>query len=409
MTEKTNLTAALELAAVGLPVFPVHVAYNSMTLKFDKHPCIKGWQTKATAAEAAIHEFWRMFPSAAHGLALGQARLVVLDADRHGGPDGVSAFHDLAARHGLPEGVVRIDTAGSGEHWVFRNLTDDPLGNGEGVLRGGINMRGHGGFIVAPGALRPDGQRWCEPGDGLRLASSYAAGTVPEIPQWLVDLIRLPNTGRGPSEGSASSSNNQKATGREQTYAARALEGECTRVAQAASGSRNETLNKAAFALGTMAGADWIEPDLIRSRLFAAAQECGLVRDDGADAAQGTIESGLKAGMAEPRPPLPPGRSGTNGTHHGGVWPEVDPCYLGSGRSDPAPFPIDLLGPFWGSWCQAHAEARCVPVDYVSVPCGSKPMAGGLIPSIGRSTRSRSSSRTCPLRCLAAFSPTSSG
>jgi hypothetical protein len=369
MTEKTNLEAALELAAASLPVFPVHVAYNPMTLKFDKHPCIKGWQTKATADEAAIHEFWHVFPNAVPGLALGQAGLVVLDADRHGGPDGVSAFRDLAARHGLPEGVVRINTAGSGEHWVFRNLTDDPLGNGEGVLPGGINMRGHGGFIVAPGALRPDGQRWREPEDGLRLASSYAAGNVPEIPQWLVDLIRRPNTGRGPSEGSASSSNDQKAMDREQTYAARALEGECTRVAQAPSGSRNESLNKAAFRLGTMAGAYWIEPDLIRSRLFAAAQECGLVRDDGAGAAQGTIESGLKAGMAEPRPPLPPGgfgTIGTIGTHREGVWPEVDWSYLGSGRSDPAPFPIDLLGTFWGSWCQAHAEARCVPVDYVA-------------------------------------------
>jgi hypothetical protein len=151
MTNEPNLKAALELAAAGLPVFPVRITYNRATLRFDKQPCIKGWQTKATTDEAAIRNFWHLHPYAAPGLALGQASLVVLDADRHGGPDGVSAFQELVARYGLPKGVVRINTAGSGEHWVFRNLADEPLGNGEGVLPGGINMRGHGGFIVAPG------------------------------------------------------------------------------------------------------------------------------------------------------------------------------------------------------------------------------------------------------------------
>jgi hypothetical protein len=150
VTEGSNLDAALELAAAGLPVFPVRITHNPVTLRFNKQPCIGGWQTRATTDEVAIREFWHLFPYAVPGLALGQASLVVLDADRHGGPDGVSAFRDLAAHHGLPEGVVRINTAGSGEHWVFRNLADDPLGNGEGVLPGGINIRGHGGFIVAP-------------------------------------------------------------------------------------------------------------------------------------------------------------------------------------------------------------------------------------------------------------------
>ena len=48
------------------------------------------------------------------------------------------------------------------------------------------------------------------------------------------------------------------------------------------------------------------------------------------------------------------------------MWSEPDLSYLGSGRSDPAPFPTELLGSFWRNWCQAHAEARCAPVDYVA-------------------------------------------
>jgi hypothetical protein len=370
MTNEQNLQAALELAAAGLPVFPVRITYNQGTGRFDKQPCIKGWQTKATANEAEVRELWHLYPYAAPGLALGQAGLVVLDADRHGGPDGVSVFRELATRYGLPQDVVRINTAGSGEHWIFRNLADDPLGNGEGVLPGGINMRGHGGFIVAPGAVRPDGQRWREPEGAPRLASSYGAGSIPEITAWLVNHIRVPKSSDGglpeqPSVRLPSST----ASEREQAYAAQALESECSNVARAQQGTRNETVNKAAFALGTMAGAGWIEPETIRSRLLAAAHDSGLVRDDGAAAARGTIESGLKAGLAEPRSALPErgfGTIGTIGTAVPGVWSEPDLSYLGSGRSQPVPFPAELLGPFWGGWCQEHADARCAPVDYVA-------------------------------------------
>jgi hypothetical protein len=369
MADPRNLEAALELAEAGLPVFPVRITHNPVTLKFNKQPRIKGWQDNATSNEAAVREFWHLFPYAIPGLALGQAGLVVLDADRHDGPDGVRAFHELTARHGLPAGVVRINTAGAGEHWVFRNRADDLLGNAEGVLPGGINMRGHGGFIVAPGAVRPDGQLWREPDDGLRLAAAFAAGTIPEIPQWLVDLIRAPKGDHAIKDEPPAPHNVQTASERERSYTARVLEGERTRVRQAAPGTRNEILNKAAFALGTMAGAGWIEPELVRSSLFAAAQDCGLVRDDGASAARNTIESGLKAGMSEPRAPLPErgfGTIGTIGTALESAWSEPDLSYLGTGRSDPVPFPADLLGPFWGNWCAAHATARCVPVDYVA-------------------------------------------
>ncbi len=190
MTQHLNLAAALALAAAGLPVFPVQVKLNPSTGRWDKKPCVSGWQDKATSDENKVRAFWRAYPDALPGLALGQAGLVVLDADRHGGPDGVSAFHVLADTHGLPAGVVKINTAGSGEHYIFANLTDDPLGNGEGVLPGGINMRGRGGFIVAPGAMRPDGKRWIEPEGSPFLATAYREGALPKIPRWLVQMLR---------------------------------------------------------------------------------------------------------------------------------------------------------------------------------------------------------------------------
>jgi Bifunctional DNA primase/polymerase, N-terminal len=336
MVGNVNLEAALGLSTVRLSVFPVRIAYNASTERWDKRPFITGWQDRATTVESAIHEFGCLYPQAVPGIALGCAGLVVLDADRHGGPDGVSAFQALVTEHGLPEGCVKVNTAGSGEHWIFRNLDDDPLGNAEGVLPGGINMRGRGGFIVAPGAVRPDGRGWSEPEDGPKLIDAFREGTLPEIPRWLVELIRSgPKEQRSPFRFDASR--------REQAYAAAALEGEVTKVAIAASGSRNNTLFKAAAALGSMVSVGWIEAEIVQSRLLGAAATCGLVRDDGAHSVRATIASGLKAGMATPHPPLEEkilfGNFGHFGTTSEEPWGEPDMFYLGSGRSKPVPFP----------------------------------------------------------------------
>ncbi len=260
--------------------------------------------------------------------------------------------------------MVKVNTAGSGEHWIFRNLADDPLGNGEGVLPGGINIRGRGGFIVAPGAIRPDGMRWIEPEDNSKLITAAREDTLPEIPSWLVGMIRGHQQEQRTSSGHHSGE-------REFAYATAALQGECDRVAAALPGSRNNTLFKAAAALGSIAAVGWLDPDVIRSHLFEAALTCGLVRDDGNAAVRATIASGLKAGMANPHIPVSEderfgsfGNFGTTSDEQ--VWGEPDPFYLGSGRSKPVHFPSDLLGSFWGDWCEAHAAARHVPVDYVA-------------------------------------------
>jgi hypothetical protein len=50
----------------------------------------------------------------------------------------------------------------------------------------------------------------------------------------------------------------------------------------------------------------------------------------------------------------------------GAVFRPLIRAALGSGRSAPPAFPVALLGPEWARWCQAHAETRSAPVDYVS-------------------------------------------
>ncbi len=83
----------------------------------------------------------------------------------------------------------------------------------------------------------------------------------------------------------------------ERRYALSALQNEHDRVASAPEGTRNATLNRAAFCLGQLVGAGALERASVEDALQGAASMCGLPRDE----AVRTIKSGLEAGFGEPR------------------------------------------------------------------------------------------------------------
>jgi hypothetical protein len=117
-----NLRVAIGLVHAGLPILPARVARNPRSGLWTKKPCIAGWKEFAITDENNVRAHWKKYPDAVPGIVLGLAELVVVDADRHGGPDGVQALHELIDRLGLPDGVVRTLTPGGGEHYYFRNL-----------------------------------------------------------------------------------------------------------------------------------------------------------------------------------------------------------------------------------------------------------------------------------------------
>lgn len=92
-------------------------------------------------------------------------------------------------------------------------------------------------------------------------------------------------------------------TRRGEKWARRALEGEVAIVAGAMSGTRNSTLNTAAFRLGRKVGAGYLRADEVEAALMEAAQRSGLVQEDGPEAVLATIASGLTAGLQEPEHP----------------------------------------------------------------------------------------------------------
>ena len=289
-----HLAVALRLAGAGAAVFPI-----DPTTK--KPPDGFLWRARSTAEESSILALWLAHPGAGVAIDLAKTGLVAIDCDRHAEKDdGVAAFRKLSANHAPigPE-VPIVETAGGGEHLIFRNLQDEPLTNARGALPAGIDVRGAGGYIVAAGTVRPDGSSWKHADGTADLVSALEFDAVPEIPGWIVDIIRTKKPDRDTSSNQSSGS--AHSDDRVRAYVDAAVANECEAVARAPSGARNETLNKAAFALGTLVGAGALDAGMAADVLFAAAIAASLVKDDGPRACRATIRSGLEAGRRSPR------------------------------------------------------------------------------------------------------------
>ena len=171
--QRANFTAALRLADAGIPVFPATITHDEKSASWRKRPCFEAWQQAGTTDPTIIEKWWSKFPDAAPAIALGKANLVIVDPDRHGDIDGVANFAKLIEDHDLPVGPI-INTAGGGKHYIFRQPeSGEPLGNSRGDLPDGIDVRGNGGFIIAVGAVRPDGAVYAPDEHGPDLAEAF--------------------------------------------------------------------------------------------------------------------------------------------------------------------------------------------------------------------------------------------
>jgi hypothetical protein len=82
-------------------------------------------------------------------------------------------------------------------------------------------------------------------------------------------------------------------------YVRSALDGEAAKVRAAAKGTRNDTLNTAALKLGHYVGSGYLDEGDAVDALADAARDCGLPQAEAA----ATIESGLSAGIVDPKTP----------------------------------------------------------------------------------------------------------
>ncbi len=184
-----NANLAHRLGEAGLAVFPVGA--NKKPIFTDS------WKEAATTEAEKIDELWRGDPAAMPAIACGKSNIVVVDLDCHPGqPDGVEAFADIEEAHGRIKSVPRVKTPSGGLHLYFRQPDGAPVTNSTGELPKGIDVRGVGGYVVAPGAMLPDGRKYEPLPASPRLSDALANGGLPTPDDWLLKLIRPPRPPR---------------------------------------------------------------------------------------------------------------------------------------------------------------------------------------------------------------------
>jgi putative DNA primase/helicase len=265
MTAPSRLGDALKLAAAGLPVFPCGP---------DKRPRVK-WRESATSDPEVLRQWWCRWPDSLPAVPMGEpSDLWMLDLDIS--PDGEPLGERTAAALGIvpAEHPHAIRTRRGGWHLPFR--WRDGLPGNTAHRRPGIDSRGEGGYCIA----------W----DAERLAAAATDQHLPEPPESLLDALDPlrpePPRANGHPHGTIPDA-----------YVRAAVDAECRAVASAPEGQRNDTLNRAAFALGQLVGAHALGRREAEARLLAAALTCGLDHRE----ADATIRSGLDGGEQHPR------------------------------------------------------------------------------------------------------------
>jgi len=130
------------------------------------------------------------------------------------------------------------------------------------------------------------------------------AGVIMGRAGWSKVGAKLNGKNDGKSNGKAGAEATETEKRGSSIYGRTALRAECEKLAAMPRDSgRNNALNSAAFNLFQLVAGDELdeEKDQVRERLFASAEACGLVVEDGAASVHATIESGAKAGWLQPR------------------------------------------------------------------------------------------------------------
>lgn len=318
------LTAALHFAELGLDVFPCGS---------DKRPYTDNGHLDATTDPDMIEGWWWRWPHANIGHRPPKG-VVIIDVDtirKKTYDPGYKGFDDWT-RVG-PDGADYIDpfllplTDEERERCLAAPIVQSPregvhfhLADPDGVfscttgrLAPNIDTKTSDGYVLLPPSEVVFRRR-----DRGEVVGSYRWVSRPLgeikpqlVPDTLVTLFKRTRsvsararTGLGGRHGASrisNATNGRAAPGmpphRRGRYSLAALEGEYEAVLAAPEGTRNDTLNRAAFNTGTLIGARVLDAADAAVHLYEAAIAVGLPHHE----AVATIRSGLAAGVARPR------------------------------------------------------------------------------------------------------------
>ena len=101
----------------------------------------------------------------------------------------MNSLESLERRFGALPSTVESRTGGGGRHLYFEH-PGYPVRNRTGIGQG-IDLRGDGGYVVAPPSLHPSGEHYA-----WRSGCSPEERTLAPLPRWLLTATGIPRSGR---------------------------------------------------------------------------------------------------------------------------------------------------------------------------------------------------------------------
>jgi hypothetical protein len=187
-----RLDAALSYAARGWRVIPLHwptvtgpkarcsCSLGTSCASIGKHPLTENGLKDASADPARIRAWWAGKPAANVGIVTGRdSGLVVLDIDLK--DDGPGSLERLEQRHQPLPSSVQVITGSGGEHRFYAHPIHTNVPNSSRKIGDGLDVRGDGGYVVAPPSLHASGNRY-----GWDLCGDPDEAPLAELPAWLL-------------------------------------------------------------------------------------------------------------------------------------------------------------------------------------------------------------------------------
>jgi hypothetical protein len=183
--------AALAYAAEGWPVFLLSPGEKTPATR---HGCLE-----ATCDRNQIDAWWEAVPTGNIGLATGAVSgLVVVDVDAKAGKRGDRTLVEFVRDRGPIPWTRETLTPSGGAHLVFALPPGVEIRNSRDRVGPGIDVRGEGGYIVAPPSVLPGGAyAWLDAGaplaelGGWLLAACLSSGDVEQgLPAPAADFTR---------------------------------------------------------------------------------------------------------------------------------------------------------------------------------------------------------------------------
>jgi Bifunctional DNA primase/polymerase, N-terminal len=207
-----------------------------------KKPAIKKWHERATTNPAQIRHWWRAYPDSSIAIATGsRSGIWVLDVDGAEGLESLRRRPDLLA---IETATQR--TGSGGMQLFFQWPAGRTIRNSCRKLGPGLDVRGEGGYVVAPPSVHPNDQLY----EWIRDPEAIAPA-----PGWLVEAIDPPKP-----QPAAPPPWRAPAGPATRAYLERAIESELEAVAYAPPHTANDQLNRSAHALFRFAVSGQVPP-----------------------------------------------------------------------------------------------------------------------------------------------------